>query len=139
MPQTYNPDDPFGILNIGMPDAYNFDFLSNTGIPTNPTGMPEAGQPSSFMDSLTTPQNMVGGLQPLGGLANAYTGMQNYGLAKDTLNQNLAITNTNLANQANLTNSQLRDRQTVRNRDNPSTMSTEEYMRQYGVSGNPIG
>lgn len=54
--------------------------------------------------------NIAGGLQGLGSLANAYAAYKQYQLGKDTLAQNRALANRNLANQAQVTNAQIEDR-----------------------------
>ena len=47
---------------------------------------------------------IAGGLQALSGLANAYIGYKNYGLAKDIFNYQQGLANRNLANQAKVIN-----------------------------------
>lgn len=50
----------------------------------------------------------------IGALLGAYNGLQQLGLAKDALKSQQAMAETNLANQAALTNNQLEDRQRAR-------------------------
>lgn len=68
------------------------------------------------------------------GLANAYMGMKQYGLAKDTFEQNKKQFEMNYANQTKLTNSRLQDRQAARVASNPGAyQSVGDYMKQNGV------
>ena len=74
------------------------------------------------------------GIQGLTGLANAYLGMKNYGLAKDTLASNKQQYWNNFTSQARLTNAQLRDRQIGRVARGESSQGVNDYMTQNGVN-----
>lgn len=68
------------------------------------------------------------------GLGNAFLGMKQYGLAKDTLAANKEQFAKNFANQQKLTNARLGDRQAARVASNPGAyQSVGDYMKQYGV------
>ena len=99
--------------------------------------VPPAGGGSIFDSFLTKGDQQGWGGMALGvgqGLANAYMGMKQYGLAKDTFNQNKLQFEKNFANQTKLTNSRLKDRQTARVASNPGAyQSVGEYMKQNGV------
>ena len=78
----------FGNMNNGLAN-YNSDSNSNgTDIGWN----------------TETLAGIAGGLQALSGLANAYMGYKNYGLAKDQFNFQKGLANRNLANQAKVIN-----------------------------------
>ena len=67
-------------------------------------------------------------------LANAWMGMKQYGLAKDTLAQNKQQFETNFAAQKGVTNAQMEDRQKARVASNPGAyQSPSEYMNKNGV------
>lgn len=90
--------------------------------------------------SSTTPQGIKtdgwGGLA-LGaaqGIGNSFMAMQQYGLAKDTLNQNKREFNMNYDAQRKTTNAALSDRQAARVASNPNAyQSVGDYMDKYGV------
>lgn len=68
------------------------------------------------------------------GLANAYMGMKQYNLAKDSFEQNKKQFEMNYANQTKLTNGRLQDRQQARVASNPGAyQSVGDYMKQNGV------
>lgn len=68
------------------------------------------------------------------GLASAYFGMQQYGLAKQQLAEGKRQFDLNFGAQKNMVNSQLSDRQRARVASNPGAyQSVGEYMNQYGV------
>lgn len=101
-------------------------------------GMPPPPAQGGMFDNFLTKGDQQGwGGMALGvgqGLANAYMGMKQYGLAKDTFNQNKLQFEKNLANQTKLTNSQLEDRQAARVASNPGGyQSVSDYMKKYGV------
>jgi len=109
--------------NVGnYPEDFN-----NAGNPRTGWGSPAMGQGIALG---------LGGLQAINGGMQAYLGMKNYGLAKDTLASNKEQYWNNYTNQARLTNTQLRDRQDGRvamayGNNNPGAVqSTEEYMKQ---------
>ena len=67
------------------------------------------------------------------GIGSAFMGMQQYKLAKQTLQSNKDQFNKNFDAQKGLTNSALEDRQKRRNRENSNSTPVEEYMSKYGV------
>jgi len=80
-------------------------------------------------------------LDAFGSLFGAYNGLQQLDLGRDQFNFGRDLALTNLGNQANLTNSELTDRQNRRNRNAPNNggnpLSTAQYLSQFGVSGVP--
>jgi len=73
-------------------------------------------------------------LTAAGGLANAYLGMQQYGLAKDRLAEAKRQYNQEYQVNRQLTNSRLEDRQRARVASNSGAyQSVGDYMNQYGV------
>lgn len=80
--------------------------------------------------------DVMAGIQAISQGIGAYTGLRQLSLAKDSFNFNKDVTETNLANQAKLTNSQLEDRQRARIASNPNAyQSLSEYMDKNAVSG----
>jgi hypothetical protein len=68
------------------------------------------------------------------GLTNAYFGLQQYNLAKDTLNQNKKQFQLNFDAQRKTTNASLADRQNARVASNPGAyQSVSDYMGKYGI------
>ena len=68
------------------------------------------------------------------GLGNAFMGMQQYNLAKDTFNENKRQFNLNFEAQRKTTNAALEDRQRARVASNSSAyQSVGDYMNKYGV------
>lgn len=68
------------------------------------------------------------------GLGSMYLGMQQYGLAKDTLAQNKKQFDLNYAAQKQNMNTQLEDRQAARVASNPNAyQSVGDYMKQHGI------
>lgn len=74
------------------------------------------------------------GVSALAGLSSAYLGWQQFNLARDQLDQNKRIFNLNFTNQANLTNTQLEDRQRARVSASPNAESVDSYMRRNRVN-----
>lgn len=72
----------------------------------------------------------LGGLQ---GLGNLYLGLQQYGLAKDSLAFQKDKYAQDYAAQKGLTNAQLSDRQARRVIENPNATSVADYMAKYGI------
>lgn len=73
-------------------------------------------------------------LSGIGALGNAFLSMQQYGLAKDTLNENKRQFQLNYDNQVKSTNSRLEDRQAARVASSPTAyQSVGDYMKKYGV------
>lgn len=82
-------------------------------------------------------------LQGLAGLAQAWQGMKMLDLGKDQLKFQRGAFNKNLANQAQMLNTQYEDRQRARLgasslSDNEKYQSLESYMAQNRVSGAPV-
>lgn len=68
-------------------------------------------------------------LQGGAALGNLYMGMQNYGLAKDSLKESRRQFDMNYGNQRDATNTYMEDRQRARNAASPGQqLSTAEYM-----------
>ena len=106
------------------------------------TGAPNASEPS-FMQGLLGSRDANGMQTPgwggmaLGafqGLANTYLGMQQYGLAKDTLKANKEQFAKNYEAQKLTTNAALEDRQRARVASNAGAyQSVGDYMAQNGI------
>ena len=75
--------------------------------------------------------NVLGGIS---GLANAFTGFKQFGLAKDQFNWQKDAFNTNLLNQANLVNQQLERKATADAYWSSSAPDPSEVMQKYGVA-----
>ena len=89
--------------------------FSNNGYQPNFNFNPTTGQASPIQQSggfnwLGKDGVLIPGLNALGNLATAYTGLQQLNLNKDAFNFNKALTRTNLANQAKVTNAAIEDR-----------------------------
>jgi len=127
----------FGPNNTG---GGNQDLLSQLNFGNSNDGNNDffGGFFDGFFDGDTLTNSLTGLAQIMG----AWGGLQQLNLAKDQFKFNKGAFNTNLANQANLTNSQLSDRQDRRVADaalnganaQPVT-STADYLRQFGASG----
>lgn len=109
----------------GMPGGSNADF--------DPTAMQSA-------TGYTLPDGTkVGGwgsmaLGAAQGLAGAYLGMKQYGLAKDSLKEGKRQFNLNYGAQKQTTNTRLEDRQRARVASNPTAyQSVGAYMNQNGI------
>ena len=106
-----------------------------TGGYTNPNYSPvsmNTGQNPDGFDWLGTGQLA---LNTFTGLANAYLGMKEYGLAKDIFKQNKKEFALNYDANRQLTNARLRDRQAARVASNPGAYQPlSEYMDQNGIA-----
>ena len=95
--------------------------------------------PPAFGKGSTTGQNIMGGVQAFTGLANAYMGYKNYGLAKDQLDENKKQFNLNFNSQAGLVNNQIADQYALRAdsaKTNGMNFGTQEqYLADRGVRG----
>lgn len=101
-----------------------------------PQGVNNFGQPLQQQGSGFNMNDIMAGFDVLSGAVNAYTGLQQLNLAKDSFNFNKGVTTTNLANQAKTINTQLEDRQRARLASNPNAyQSLSEYMKKNSVSG----
>ena len=129
---TYQPQQSmFGVQNL--------DF-NQPGMQM-PGAVPTAGQPPAFNTGSTTGQNVMGGINAFSGLANAYMGYKNYGLARDQLDENRKQFDLNFNSQAGLVNNQLADqfalRQDSANANNRGMdFGTQaQYLEDRGVRG----
>jgi len=100
-PSWYNP--------INTPSLVDQTKL-NYGIPTFNTPNTTNTQQSQGIKWTGKDGVLIPGLNALSNIASAYTGLKQYGLAKDTFNFNKALTQRNLANQAKVTNAAIEDR-----------------------------
>lgn len=131
-----------GMMNMGNFNAptsgggsLSTDYATDFGF--DGVGIPGAGGETEggFMD------NMLGedgwGNLALSGVSaglQGFMGMKQLGLAKDQLNFQKQSFNKNYDAQKRTTNTQLRDRQAQRHRQNPNTyVSPSEYMKQNGI------
>ena len=91
-------------INADPAQYANMDFSNYA-----PGSLGTGGDSSWF----TQNKDMIGadaqGLQAAAGLANAYMGYKNYGLAKDMFGFEKAATNRNIANQAQLVNNEIQN------------------------------
>lgn len=140
-PQSYIPEwgatEP-GSSSVGMP-AWSASNAA-TGLTGTDGGFDfMAGLKNLFSGALGSTDKPGWGapmLTAIGGLANTYLGMQQYGLAKDRLAEAKRQYNQDYQIQKNLTNSRLEDRQRARVASNAGAyQSVGEYMNQYGVRG----
>lgn len=94
---------------------------------------------SSFLQQRNADNSTSGGyggvgLNVAGGLANLFMGMQQYGLAKDTFNENKRQFELNYGAQKKMTNARLEDLAKSRVLRDPTKYgSAEDYMAKYGV------
>ena len=123
--------------NMSQGNMSPVDPLGGTGIRTMFPSTSAVGS-NNMVTPLTnstngwnTFSNILGGIS---GLANAFTGFKQLGLAKDQFKWQKDAFNTNLVNQANLVNSQLADRQRRRQFFDSSAASPEEYVAKYGAA-----
>lgn len=104
-----------------------------------------AGAPGGFLDNFLSKTDSNGvtaqgwGMPALGvanGLLNAFMGMKQYGIAKDTLAEGKRQFQLNYDAQRTTTNSALEDRQRARVASNPGAyQSVGEYMATNGIRG----
>ena len=106
------------------------------------SGFNMTGDPLSGWGSKAMGQGIalgMGGLQAINGGMQAYLGMKNYGLAKETLAANKQQYWNNFTSQARLTNAQLADKQEGRIAMANSAgyrgteQSAADYVKQYGI------
>lgn len=101
-------------------------------------GVSSATNGGSILDSFLSKDGQQGwgnmAFGALGGIANLYMGLQQLGVAKDTLAQNKAMFEKNYAAQKTTTNAALEDRQRARVASNPGAyQSVGTYMAQNGI------
>lgn len=129
--------DPMSSTGLANPSS-----LGSLNMGSNPLGSlsgysGNTSQPS-FWDSLVGTKDQPGwgglALGAVGGLANLYMGMQQYGLYKQQLNENKRQFQLNYDAQKQMTNNQLEDRQRARVASNPGAyQSVGDYMNKYGI------
>lgn len=147
---------PGTAFNTPVTDAVNNPYLGGmTGLPNNATpdftdALPQSPSlletlkgyiPGGFLDSTDTKTNIKtqgwGGpaLGVVSGLGNAYMGMQQLNLAKETLANNKRQFDMNYGAQRTITNARLEDRQRARvNGSAPGTYeSVGDYMNKHRV------
>ena len=112
----------------------------NLQVPGNQMEFGNTPPPAAFGEGSNMGQNVMGGVQAFTGLANAYTGYKNYGLARDQLDENKKQFNLNFNSQAGLVNNQLADQHALRADAAKSTgnmnFGTEaQYLEDRGVRG----
>jgi hypothetical protein len=109
---------PAGVGGAGM-----FDWLKSSGLlgSTDANGIKTDGWGGMALGTLQ-------------GLGSAYMGMKQYGLAKDTLEQNKRQFNLNYGAQRTTTNAALEDRQRARVASNSGAyQSVGDYMDRNGI------
>lgn len=115
---AWKPKYNYGGGYSGTMEGYVDDYKQNYGVP-NYTNIPlTSEQPirsttqSSMFSGLASPtwQGIGSTLQGIGGLASAYMGYKQYGLAKDAFKFNKGLANRNLATQGQLLNQEMYDR-----------------------------
>lgn len=127
MPNTsvsaYGP----GLLDGGIRDM-RFPGGNGNNLVTPPSSE------GSWLDSIGGLDGAKLGLGAVGGLANAFMSMQQYGLAKKTLNENKRQFELNYGAQRDTTNSAMRDRQAARVASNSGAyQSVDDYMATNGI------
>lgn len=122
----------------------NFDISELTNILNtnssnlNSPSIPVPGASNDGFD-LFSADGLFKSLSGLSDFAGAFASLKGLGLAKDQFNFQKDAFGVNLSNQANLTNSQLSDRQRRRNLENPNSIPLADYLAQFGVSGSIDG
>lgn len=126
------PPNSAGLFSTGLQIDPAF-----SGIAAGATGIPSAGGGSIWDNFLTKNGNQGWGgmaLGTLGGMANLYLGLKQYGLAKKQLEEGKRQFELNYDAQRKLTNSQLEDRQRARVASNPGGYeSVGSYMDRNGI------
>lgn len=128
-----------GFVTSGLPNAGGFQFGQSTpSASTQPTGWGQ--QFNQWLKGTgvtgTTQDPGWGGmaLGAAGGIMNAFMGLKQYGLARDTLETNKQQFAQNFGAQQKMTNSRLEDRQAARVASNPGAyQSVGDYMKKNGV------
>ena len=145
------PTDFNSLMGYGQPGQMNpltgtTDYLTpmegSYGGAGTLTGFGEGGQlvEPSFLDGMLGTKGAPGwGGMALGaasGLANAFLGMKQYGIARDTLAENKKQFGLNYDAQKRTTNASLEDRQRARVASNPGAyQSVSDYMQQNAIRG----
>jgi hypothetical protein len=137
---TYDPGNMVAPIATG--DWKDSFLKSGSGIPNiGANGVPGMTTPnmgSNWWDGMVGTKESPGwGGMAMGaasGIASAYMGMQQYGLARDTLNQHKAEYAANYDAQKRTTNASLEDRQRARVASNAGAyQSVGAYMAQNGI------
>lgn len=135
-------------LDVNQGTTTLADSLSSFG--NNNFSNPNIGTPKDSSKSFNwTGQggaNVAAGVQGAGALLNALAAFQQYKLGKDVLKQNKTAFNTNLANQATITNARIQDRALQRAAQRSDLAGNFDAMREAAdkefqarkVSGTPI-
>lgn len=138
------PDAPMADSSVMGVGQASTGYLPS-GLSTGSYGPDMAGAGGGYMDSLgsffkgamgTKEAPGWGGMAmgAASGIASAYMGMKQYGLAKDTFEQHKAEYAANYAAQRSTTNTNLQDRQAARVASNPGAyQSVGAYMNQNGI------
>lgn len=137
-PVTVNTD-PQGVISQALGSRWGQAVAANGAVPGSDSGVFSP----SVMERFTgynlkdgTKVNGWGGMA-LGGLSslgNAMMAKKQYGLARDSLKENMRQYNQNFAAQRKMVNSQLEDRQRARVASNPNEYeSVGSYMSRNGV------
>jgi hypothetical protein len=122
---TYGSSGSLDILS----NLLNMDY-QNPG-----TGLPSGSSASKGIDLA----GLGAGLQGLAGLASAWAGLQGVKQGREQLRFTKDLTNRNLANQAQTTNTALADRQARRiSASGGAYKSVADYMKENQVSGGAI-
>jgi hypothetical protein len=80
-------------------------------IPTIPSGYGTTPQQTDTLGGgIGKNSPLIPGLEVLGNLAGAYTGLKQFGLAEEAFKFNKALTKRNLSNQATVTNQAIKDK-----------------------------
>lgn len=124
-------------MNLAAPSmgamGYNMDTMNMGGAASNAATSPGFWS----MDNLLGKPGQQGmGSLALGaasGLMNGFIGLQQLGVAKDTMKQNKRQFDLNFGAQQKMTNSRLADRQATRNASGLTNVSVADYMKQYGI------
>jgi hypothetical protein len=138
---TYQPQQSmFGVQGLDTPQNPMDIDPNSFGAPGTEMNFGNNNQPPAFGQGSTMGQNFMGGVQAFNGLANAYMGYKNYGLAKDQLAENKKQFSLNFNTQAGLVNNQLSDKYAVladsaKSNGNMNFGTEEEYLEDRGVRG----
>ena len=136
---------PFGGNTMAQPSPFlpqmtpSAGYMPETGGSWGSSFAPQTNaRGGSIWDSFLTKDGAQGwgntAMGAAGGLFNAWMGMKQYGLAKDTLETNKQQFAQNFAAQQKMTNSRLEDRQRARVASNAGAyQSVGDYMKQNGV------
>ena len=151
MPAMATPGAPMGPLDAGYMNQMDMqNNLFSSGGVANAGGFSLPGQTpgggnagfmggmNNFLSGFAGSKEAPGwGGMAVGaatGLANAYMGMKQYGLAKETLANNKEQFQMNFEAKKGMANSQMEDRQRARVASNASAyQSPSDYMTKYGV------